>query len=271
MSQVLSPEDLLQLKQAIMEELELLNNQVQGDELQQLLLGFASKRGDFSIFEEQLIRKIITGNENGKLPSESLREKIIKNNYIVNNVNIQEDLVRNSKGSIFYDKAKTTPIFLTVDSANLRFKKSKIKYTFDINFSEFIINPNNTQELIDQLKDQIETLKNQLAVNETDKETLKSTLKAIELDNQDLKFLIEDLQTSIADATLNMQELEQSTQEQITSIQKQAQDLILTANTKLAEKESEYINFKNKVELIFTVSKTYEDILENFKKIGIGQ
>lgn len=270
MSQILSQEDLLQLKQAIVEELEIINGEIPGDEVQKLLLGFASKRGDFSLFEEQLVRKIITGDENGKLPSERLREQIIKNNYLLTNVNTQTDIKRNSKGSIVFDKKIQTPILLTVDRSNLRFKKSKIKYTFDINFSEFVINTNNTAELIDQLKDQIENLKNKIATLESDKETIRLSLTSVELDNADLRLSIDELNSLIEESSANIQELEISTQEEINRIQQEAQTLILDANNKLIEKETEFSTFKNKVDIIFTVSKTYEEIVENFKKIGIG-
>jgi hypothetical protein len=270
MSQILSQEDLLQLKQAIMEELEIINGEIPGDEIQQLLLGFASKRGDFSIFEEQLVRKIITGDENGKLPSERLREQIIKNNYLINNLNVQPDIKRNSKGAIFFDKKNQQPIFLTVDRSNLRFKKSKVKYTFDINFSEFLINVNNTDELIDQLKDQIENLKNKVSILESDKETIRVALKSVELDNIDFKQSISELENLLQQTTSDIQDLEVSTQDEINLIQQEAQQLILDANTKLTEKEAEFSLFKNKVDIIFTVSRTYEEIVENFKKIGIG-
>lgn len=270
MSQILSPDDLLQLKEAILEELQIINGDIPSDEIQKLLLGFASKRGDFSLFEEQLVRKIITGDENGKLPSEQLREQIIRNNYLLNATSTQESITRNAKGGIVFDKSISSPIFLTVDRANLRFKKSKIKYTFDINFSEFLINVNNTDELIDQLKDQIENLKNKIAILETDKSTIKTTLTSVELDNVDLRNNIDELNQLLEESSIEFQELEVSKQEEINLIQNEAQALILDATNRLAEKQTEFTLFKNKVELIFTVSKTYEEIIENFKKIGIG-
>lgn len=270
MSQILSPDDLLQLKEAILEELQILNGDIPADEIQKLLLGFASKRGDFSLFEEQLVRKIITGDENGKLPSEQLREQIIKNNYLLNDTGVEQDVERNGKGSIIFDRSKSTPIFLTIDRSNLRFKKSKIKYTFDINFSEFIISTNNTDELIDQLRDQIENLKNKIATLDSDKLTIKTTLTSVELDNRDLRNNIDELSQLLEQSSIEFQDLEISTQDQINIIQSEAQALILDATNKLAQKETEFSVFKNKVELIFTVSKTYEEIVENFKKIGIG-
>lgn len=270
MSQILSPDDLLQLKEAILEELQIINGDIPSDEVQKLLLGFASKRGDFSLFEEQLVRKIITGNENGKLPSEQLREQIIRNNYLLNNVSIEQEISRNAKGSIIFDKSKSLPIFLTVDRSNLRFKKSKIKYTFDVNFSEFLINVNNTDELIDQLKDQIENLKNKIATLELDKTTIKTTLTSVELDNTDLRNNIDELNQLLEETSLEFQELEISKQDEINLIQNEAQALILDATNRLAEKQTEFALFKNKVELIFTVSKTYEEIVESFKKLGIG-
>lgn len=270
MSQILSQEDLLQIKQAIIEELEIINGQIPNDEIQKLLLGFASKRGDFSLFEEQLVRKIITGDENGKLPSEQLREQIIKNNYLLNNTSEVKEIKRNSKGAIYYDKKNQEPILLTVDRSNFRYKKSKVKYTFDIKFSEFIVNFVNTDEIIEQLKDQIENLKNKIATLETDKESIKVSLVSVELNNIDLKTSIDELNSLLAESSINFQELEVSTQEKINTIQSEAQNLILEASGKLVETQTEFNIFKNKVDIIFTVSKTYEEIVDNFKKIGVG-
>lgn len=270
MSQILSADDLLQLKEIILEELQIINGELPGEEVQRLLLGFASKRGDYSLFEEQLVRKIITGDENGKLPSEQLREVIIRNTFLSNNLNVNQEIARNSRGAIYFDKNNPAPILLTVDRSNLRFKKSKIKYVFDLNFSEFVVNVNSTEELIDQLKDQIENLKNKIAVTESDKETIKTALSSVELDNSDLRNEIDELQNLLQESLIDLQDLEITTQEEITTIQSEAQALILDASEKLLQKETEFLTFKNKVEIIFTVSNTYEEIIENFKKIGVG-
>lgn len=270
MSQILSPEDLVQLKEIILEELQILNGGIPSDEVQRLLLGFASKRGDYSFFEEQLIRKIITGDENGKLPSEELRELIIKNNFLNNPTSTQQDPPRNGKNAIYIDKNNPSSLFLVVDRSNLRFKKSKIRYVFDVNFSEFLINVRSTDEIIDQLKDQIETLKNRLAISESDKQTIKTAIQSLELDNFDLRTDIDELRGLLEESSIEIQNLELTTQDEISKIQQEAQDLIITANQKMVEKETEYIAFKNKVDLIFTVSNTYEEIIDNFKKIGIG-
>lgn len=270
MSQILSADDLLQLKEIILEELQIINGELPGDEVQRLLFGFASKRGDYSLFEETLVRKIITGDENGKLPSEQLREVIIRNSFLSNNLNVNQEITRNSKGAIYFNKNNPSPILLTVDRSNLRFKKSKIKYIFDLNFSEFVVNINSTDELIDQLKDQIENLKNKIAVTESDKETIKTALSSVELDNSDLRNEIDELQNLLQESLIDLQDLELTTQEEIIGIQSEAQQLILDANEKLLQKETEFLAFKNKVEIIFTVSSTYEEIIENFKKIGIG-
>jgi hypothetical protein len=46
--------------------------------------------------------------------------------------------------------------------------------------------------------------------------------------------------------------------------------LIQDANVLVLQKQSEYDDFKRKVETIFIASDTYDEIVDNFRKIGIG-
>ncbi len=270
MSQILSVDDLVQLKEIILEELNIANNQSDSDSLQRLFQGFAAKRGDFSLFEEQLIRKIITGTENGKLPSEQLRELIIKNNYANNSSNQSVETKRNAVGSIYLNQNENPAILLTVDRKNIRFKKSKIKYTFDINFTEFVVAVDNRNQLIDELRDQIETLRIQIATLESDKNNIRTSIVSVELDNQDLRKTIEELQFSLDETASELQVMELEKQDELIKIQNEAQMLIQDANVLVLQKQSEYDDFKRKVETIFIASDTYDEIVDNFRKIGIG-
>lgn len=272
MSQIFTADDLLQIKEVLLEELAIANGEIPPDELTQLLTGFASKRADFSALEEQLIRRIVTNDVNGKLPSESLREKIVLNTFAQNNATPRELMPRNSAGSLKLDfnNSAQSGIILSVKLTSPRYKKSKVKYAFDTNFSEFIVNPDNSAELIEQLKEQIESLKNKLSLLETDKTNYKDILLNLEIDNSTLREEIAALNATASESVLDTIDAEDSRQEELEKIRQEAQNLVLQATEKLTQKESDFAQFKSKVELIFVVSKTYEEIVENFKKIGIG-
>lgn len=270
MSQILSAEELIELKEVIFQELDLANNSYETDNIQRLMQGFAAKRGDFSLFEEKLIRKVITGNENGKLPSEQLRELIIKNTYLLNQTNDNLEIKRNAVGSIYLNFNEPSPLLLTVDAKVTKFKKTKVKYTFDINFKEFVINVDNTNAIIEELRDQIETLKNQVSILESDKNNIRTSIVSVELDNEELKKTIEELQLALDETVGDIQSIEISKQEEIIKIQQEAQVLIENATQLLASKDAEFNDLKSKIELIFLTSTTYDDIIEKFKKIGVG-
>jgi hypothetical protein len=270
MSQIFTADDLLQIKEVILEELNILNGQGPSSDIDQLLSGFAAKRADFSIIEEQLIRRIVTNDVNGKLPSELLRERIVQNIFASNDKSGMDGIKRNAAGSIKLDARTQTPILLTADTSSQRYKKSKIRYVFDVSFSEFVVTSNNTAELLEQLKEQVESLKNKMALLETDKANFKDVILGLEVDNATLREEISALQQAASDEALDLATLEESKQEELQKIRDEAQNLVLDANTRLTQKESEFAEFKAKVEIVFVVSRTYEEIIENFKKIGIG-
>lgn len=270
MSQLFTADDLLQIKEVIMEELDLMKLNNSSDDADALLSGFAAKRSDFSILEEQLIRRIITNDVNGKLPSEQLRERIVRNISMSNNTAVESTVKRNSTGMVLLEPNPNEPGILTVDSGTTRYKKAKIRYIFDVNFSEFVVEVNNTDELIEQLKEQIESLRNKSALLDTDKANFKDTIRVLEVDNVTLKNEIVALESSIQELSSNVASLEQSKQEEIQTVTQEAQTLVVDANAKIAQKEAEFVEFKSKVEMVFISSNTYEEIITNFKKIGIG-
>jgi hypothetical protein len=272
MSQVLSADDLLQIKEVLMEELNIMNGEGPSNETDRLLSGFAAKRADFSVFEEQLIRRIITNDVNGKLPSELLREQIIKNIFATNNKSGMDGIKRNAAGAIKIDNTVgvPSPVLLTLDTVTTRYKKAKIKYVFDVTFSEFVVNVDNSAEIIEQLKEQIESLKNKMSLLETDKTNFKDVILGLEIDNASFRDEINALQQSISEEALGLATQEQDRQEELRKIQEEAQRLVVDATTRLTQKESEFAEFKAKVEMVFIASNTYEEIIENFKKIGIG-
>jgi hypothetical protein len=270
MSQLFTADDLLQIKEVILEELNIINGQGPTTDMDQLMAGFAAKRADFSILEEQLIRRIVTNDVNGKLPSELLRERIVQNIFAANDKTTIDGIKRNAAGSIKLDSRNQSLTLLTVDTSSQRYKKSKIRYVFDVSFSEFIVSTNNTAELIEQLKEQVESLKNKISLLETDKANFKDVILSLEVDNTTLRDEITALQQAIADEALDLATLEESKQQELQKIREEAQTLVLDANTKLTQKESQFAEFKSKVELVFIISNTYEEIIDNFKKIGVG-
>lgn len=195
------------LKKVIEEEVSIQYGAISNYVPEQLSIGFIKRRLDISDYEELLLRVIITGTEDGKLPSEQLRDKIILSR-LSNDVDL--DVKRNNVGSIIL-KLDTNPNLIVKTNVD-KIKLSKLRYVYNLNFSELLNSTSSLEDLIALLKQEI-----------TD---LKSKLRQSENQNENLRFAIRELETQITEFTSLISELElrvAELQEQITDITEEHQ------------------------------------------------
>ena len=198
------------LKKIIEEEVAIQYGSTSNYIQEQLSLGFIKKRLELSDYEEILLRLILTGSETGKLPSEQLRDKIIVNKIKAND---SIEINRNNAGSILL-KIDTNPN-LIINTEIGKIKLSKLRYVYNLNFSELLNTTANLEDLIAQLRQEIADLKSKLSQAENQNENFRLSIKELENQITELNLLITDLETQVSGLQSQISQLSEDYKAQI--------------------------------------------------------
>jgi hypothetical protein len=198
------------LKKIIEEEVAIQYGSTSNYIQEQLSLGFIKKRLELSDYEETLLRLILTGSETGKLPSEQLRDKIIVSKIKAND---SVEINRNNAGSILL-KIDTNPN-LIINTEVGKIKLSKLRYVYNLNFSELLNTTTNLEDLIAQLRQEIADLKSKLSQAENQNENFRLSIKELENQITELNLLITDLETQVSGLQSQISQLSEDYKAQI--------------------------------------------------------
>ena len=227
------------LKKIIEEEIAIQYGSTSNYIQEQLSLGFIKRRLELSDYEEMLLRVIVTGSETGKLPSEQLRDKIILSKL---DTNQNLDIKRNNAGSVLL-KIDLNPS-LIVSNNTEKIKLSKLKYVYNLNFSELLNTTTNLEDLIAQLRQEIADLKSRLNQSENQNENLRVSIKELESQIGELNVLIVELETQVADLQGQITQLSEDYKNQINQLLEEARiqlDALMEEKNNLEKQKNEEI------------------------------
>ena len=227
------------LKKIIEEEIAIQYGSTSNYIQEQLSLGFIKRRLELSDYEEMLLRVIVTGSETGKLPSEQLRDKIILSKL---DTNQNLDIKRNNAGSVLL-KIDLNPS-LIVSNNTEKIKLSKLKYVYNLNFSELLNTTTNLEDLIAQLRQEIADLKSRLNQSENQNENLRVSIKELESQIGELNVLIVELETQVADLQGQITQLSEDYKNQINHLLEEARiqlDALMEEKNNLEKQKNEEI------------------------------
>jgi hypothetical protein len=218
---MLTAEQIQLLKKVIEEEVAIQYGAISNYIPEQLRMGYIYRRLDITDYQETLLRIILTGSENGTLPSESLRNKLI-----TSKIESGQDLniKRNNAGSVIL-KIDLDPSLIVPTTVD-KIKLAKIRYVYNLNFSELLNTTTALEDLIAQLKQEISDLKAKLAQAENQNENFKISIGELETQIQELTSLTEELQLTIGDLQNQISTLSEEHQKEI-------QQLLADAKTQL--------------------------------------
>lgn len=210
---ILTVEQINLIKRVIEEEVSIQYGSVSNYIPEQLVLGFIGNRLELGDYEEALLRFVVTGDENGKLPSEQLRDKII-----LTKLKTDEDLdiKRNNIGSILLKIDSNPNLIIKTDIEKI--KLSKLRYVYNLNFSELLNTRSSLEDLIAQLKQEIADLKSRLRQSENQNENLRFAIRELESQITDLNSLIVELETRVADLQEQILEMSEEHRKEIEQI-----------------------------------------------------
>lgn len=237
---ILTVEQINLIKRVIEEEVSIQYGSVSNYIPEQLVLGFIGNRLDLGDYEEALLRFVVTGDENGKLPSEQLRDKIILTKLKTDD---DLDIKRNNIGSILL-KIDTNPN-LVIKTDVEKIKLSKLRYVYNLNFSELLNTRSSLEDLIAQLKQEIADLKSRLRQSENQNENLRFAIRELESQITDLNSLIVELETRVADLQEQILEMSEEHRKEIEQILNDAKiqlDALRTEKDNLEKQKNEEID-----------------------------
>jgi len=247
----LSVDQIRLLKKVIEEEVAIQYGAVSNYLPDQLSLGFIKRRLELSDYEEVLLRIIITGSEDGKLPSEQLRDKIILTNL---SNQTQLDVKRNNVGSVILKLDSNPNLIVKTDVDKI--KLSKLRYVYNLNFSELLNSTDSLEDLIALLRQEILDLKAKLSQSENQNENLRFAIRELETEITDLNSLIVELETRVTDLQdqvltlteehqLEIQRLLEDARLQVQILQQERDALEIQKNQEINDLKSKIDNFIN--------------------------
>lgn len=246
------------LKRVIEEEVSIQYGAISDYVPEQLSIGFIKRRIDLSDYEETLLRVILTGNEDGKLPSEQLRDKVILSRLSTDSdLNIK----RNNVGSILL-KLDTNPNLIVKTNVD-KIKISKLRYVYNLNFSELLNATSSLEDLVALLKQEIADLKSKLRQSENQNENLRFAIRELETQITEFNSLILELESRTADLQGQISELTQEHQQEIQRLLEEArvQSVLLQQQRDELEKQKndEINSLKSKIDNFINLENLQRD------------